>query len=67
MKITILKTHQSHGQWFHAGMTIEEDALRAKELLHVGLAVAAMDKGEEKTEKAARPVTNKAAMSAKNK
>ena len=67
MKITILKTHQSNGIWFHAGMIVEVNDLRAQELIRVGLAVAVVETDDEAEVKAVRHVNNKAAPVAKNK
>lgn len=38
MKIDILKTHQASGEWVHAGIVIDVDEDRAKELIRNGLA-----------------------------
>jgi len=67
MKITILKTHQSNGIWFHAGMTVEENDLRAQELIRAGLAVAVVENEDEKEVEVARQANNKAASTAKHK
>lgn len=61
MKITIIKTHQSNGEWAHAGINTEADESRAKELIRSGLAVEAIE-----TKKAPEP-SNKAAPTPKNK
>jgi hypothetical protein len=67
MKITILKTHQSNCIWFHAGMTVEVNDLRAQELIHAGLAVAIVENNNEAEVKVARHANNKAVPVAKNK
>jgi hypothetical protein len=64
MKITIIKTHQSNGEWAHAGTNTETDESRAKELIRNGLAVETIEATEAK--KAPEP-SNKAAPTPKNK
>ena len=63
MKITILKTHQSNGEWVHPGTTTEVDETRAKELIRNGLAVEAVT---VEVKQAPAP-SNKAAPTPKNK
>ena len=64
MKINILKTHQSNGEWVHAGSTADVDESRAKDLIRNGLASEGATAIE--TKKAPEP-SNKAAPTPKNK
>ena len=67
IRLNILKTHLSSGQWMHPGTQIDAEESRAKELVRNGLAELAPDNASPaRTQRAARVPANKKAPELQN-